>query len=103
MKRKLLMCKCALPLSISLLLSIACQPTPAEDVVVNKGDGVYEQKLSEAQATATPGQNGQQAQPAATPVPCLTEPHWKGEIAFRYLTLDIDLNVEAPESGLFPV
>ena len=64
---------------------------------------MYEQKLSEAQATAAP-QNGQRTEPpAATPVPCLTEPHWKGEIAFRYLTIDIDVDVEAPEAGLFPV
>ena len=92
-----------LPCLLLTLLLAACQPTPMEDVVVNKGDGVYEQKLSEAQATAAP-QNGQRTEPpAATPVPCLTEPHWKGEIAFRYLTIDIDVDVEAPEAGLFPV
>ena len=88
---------------LAAALLSSCRPTPEVEPVVNKGDGVYEQKLSEAQATAAP-QNGQRTEPpAATPVPCLTEPHWKGEIAFRYLTIDIDVDVEAPEAGLFPV
>ena len=95
-------------LALLLALLSACQPTPEVEPVVNKGDGVYEQKLSEAQATAAP-QNGQAAASAAAPVPTaapdpyLTQPHWQEAIAFRNFTIDIDVDVEAPEAGLFPV
>lgn len=67
----------ALLAGLFLALLPACQPTPAEDVVVNKGDGVYEQKLSEAQATATPNANGQKTASTAAPVPYLTELLWQ--------------------------
>lgn len=67
----------ALLIGLFLLLFSACQPTPAEDVVVNRGDGVYEQKLSEAQATATPNANGQKTASTAAPVPYLTELLWQ--------------------------
>ena len=99
MKRKTSM---LFPLLVAALALSACRPMPAGDAVANQGDGGCGQTLGEAQANHAPGEDGRQAATAA-PVPYLTEPHWRETLAFGDFNIDIDLDVEAPEVGWFPV
>lgn len=83
----------ALPLLLSLLLTLApplaaCRPAAEGDAAGNGTDGARDR---------------QPAQAAAAPTPRLTGLHWQEEIVLQNYTLTIDLDVEVPEGGPFPV
>ena len=75
--------------ALTLLLS-ACQPTPEEDIIVNKGDGALEAAIA---ATAVPSE-----QPLL-PVDEVGErvEHWTDELHIRGLTCTIDADIVLPE------
>ena len=81
--------------ALALLLS-ACQPTPAEDIIVNKGDGALEAAIA---ATAVPSE-----QPLL-PVDEVGErvEHWTDELHIRGLTCTIDADIVLPDKKIFPV
>ena len=81
----------------------ACQATPVEEPVISKEDGVYEMKLEQARAEDQAQE--QDAANSATPAPrvYLADQHWTEDITLRNFTFHIDLDVEAPSSGVFPV
>ena len=81
--------------ALTLLLS-ACQPTPAEDIIVNKGDGALEAAIA---ATAVPSE-----QPLL-PVDEVGEriEHWTDELHIRGLTCTIDADIVLPDKKIFPV
>ena len=82
-------------LSLSLLLP-ACQPTPAEEIIVNKGDGALEEAIA---ATAVPSE-----QPLL-PVDEVGQrvEHWTDELTIRGLTCTIDADIVLPDKQVFPV
>ena len=77
---------CAL-LAVLLPLS-ACQPTPEEDVVVNKGDGTMEAAV---------------AAPAAAPYRYEAPERWVETFTARDQTVRIDAGVEVPDDEYHPV
>ncbi len=81
--------------ALTLLLS-ACQPTPEEDIIVNKGDGALEAAIA---ATAVPSE-----QPLL-PVDEVGErvEHWTDELHIRGLTCTIDADIVLPDKKIFPV
>lgn len=96
--------------TIMLLVLCACQPTPENEAVINKGDGVYEQKLETAKETEqqsrTPKAEKTEASsaPAPTEVPVYEfEPHWTDTVSLRNFDVTIDVDVEAPITACFPV
>lgn len=93
-----------------LLAMCACQPTPENEAVVNKGDGVYEQKLgiakeTEQQSRAPETEKAEvSSAPAPTEVPVYEfEPHWTDTVSLRNFDVTIDVDVEAPTVANFPV
>lgn len=74
----------------------ACQPTPEKDVVVNRGDGVYEARIEEAQQT-------DRAEPEAHAAPYVFDQRWTDEVVMKNFTVRIDVEVEAPVTGRFPI
>ena len=87
---------CAALLTGLFLLLTACQPTPEEDIVVNKGDGALEAAIA---ATAVPSE-----QPLL-PVDEVGEriEHWTDELHIRGLTCTIDADIVLPDKQVFPV
>ena len=83
-------------LSALTLLISACQPTPEEDIIVNKGDGALEAAIA---ATAVPSE-----QPLL-PVDEVGErvEHWTDELHIRGLTCTIDADIVLPDKKIFPV
>ena len=77
---------CAL-LAVLLPLS-ACQPTPEEDVVVNKGEGTMEAAV---------------AAPAAAPYRYEAPERWVETFTARDQTVRIDAGVEVPDDEYHPV
>lgn len=74
------------------LLLCACQPTPEEEIVTNKGDGVMEEKIF---ATAAPTEEvavGEEAQPTEEPVERVS--HWTETFSVNEnLPVEIDCDV----------
>lgn len=71
-----------------ILSTLACQPTPAEEIVVNKGDGVLEEAI------------------ASTPAPTMkaTEiTQWTETYALTNLTVHIDAEIALPDLTQYPV
>ena len=79
-----------------MMLLSACQPTPEEDIIVNKGDGALEAAIA---ATAVPSE-----QPLL-PVDEVGErvEHWTDELHIRGLTCTIDADIVLPDKKIFPV
>lgn len=95
-------------LVLGMLLSLcACQPTPEKEIVANKGDGVLEQRISEAQEQEKQAQREQlqsQASPVPTPTP---QPYeypdtWVLELDLTNYFIHIDATLEVP-SAPYPV
>lgn len=93
-----------------LLPLCACQPTPENEAVVNKRDGVYEQKLeiakeTEQQSMISKTEKAEESSaPAPTAVPVYEfEPHWTDTVSLRNFDVTIDVDVEAPTVANFPV
>ena len=87
---------CAALLTGLFLLLTACQPTPEEDIVVNKSDGTLEEAIA---ATAVPSE-----QPLL-PVDEVGQrvEHWTDELTIRGLTCTIDADIVLPDKKIFPV
>ena len=87
---------CAALLTGLFLLLTACQPTPEEDIVVNKGDGTLEAAIA---ATAVPSE-----QPLL-PVDEVGQRvgHWTDELTICGLTCTIDADIVLPDNKIFPV
>ena len=87
---------CAALLTGLFLLLTACQPTPEEDIVVNRGDGALEAAIA---ATAVPSE-----QPLL-PVDEVGQrvEHWTDELTIRGLTCTIDADIVLPDKKIFPV
>ena len=89
---------CCLFIAMLMVLSLfsACQPTPAGDIIVNKGDGALEAAIA---ATAVPSE-----QPLL-PVDEVGErvEHWTDELRIRGLTCTIDADIVLPDKKIFPV
>ncbi len=81
---------------VIFLLLTACQPTPEEDIVVNRGDGALEAAIA---ATAVPSE-----QPLL-PVDEVGQrvEHWTDELTIRGLTCTIDADIVLPDKKIFPV
>lgn len=106
------MCKkiTSLLLVILLLVLTACQPTPESEVVVNKGDGVFEQKIEEAKKEQNSAEKTETEAPCASSEPAPTEmpvyefeSHWTDTVSLKNFNVDIDVDVEAPTVANFPV
>lgn len=81
---------------VLMILLTACQPTPEEDIVVNRGDGALEAAIA---ATAVPSE-----QPLL-PVDEVGQriEHWTDELHIRGLTCTIDADIVLPDNKIFPV
>ena len=85
----------------------ACQPTPEEDVVVNKGEGTMENIILATAAPAAPLESGAEETPAEFEEPLLREPlgapeRWSEEpvtqqVPLDMLTVIMDAEVIIPE------
>ena len=104
MKRKL----ASLLLAAIFFVFCACQQTPAQDAVIGKGDGVLEQKISEAQLREQGQETEETADPQAqetpmvTPVPYLHPDVWTEDVAMKNYLVHIEAQVRA-ESGNYPI
>ncbi|MBQ6078425.1 MAG: hypothetical protein IJK88_10055 [Clostridia bacterium] len=103
-------------LSLLLLASAACLPTPTEEYVVSKADNVLEQKLNatpkpmedtvEQQANDSTAKAQSVPETTAAPVQTQVFPaRWDedAEQIREYVTLAIHADVEAKADGLYPV
>lgn len=100
-------------LTIVMLAALcACQPTPEKEAVVNKGDGVYEQKIEiakrEEKETLDTGVEKENpeitSEPTPTEVPVYKfESHWTDTVSLKNFDVDIDVDIEAPTTAIFPV
>ena len=88
--------KKAMSCLLAAALLAACQPTPAEDIIVNRGDGALEEAIA---ATAVPSE-----QPLL-PVDEVGErvERWTDELHIRGLTCTIDADIVLPDKQIFPV
>ena len=77
----------ALLVALAALLS-ACQPTPAEEIIVNRGDGALEEAIA---ATAVPAARYEAPQ------------RWEETFEVRGQTVRIDMPVEVADAGEYPV
>ena len=90
-------------LILVLLFSSSCQPTPIEEAVVNKEDGIYEVKLEQAQAESADNQE-EVVPPVITPsAGDIIDKHWKENVELKNFSFCIDIDVDAPNVGSFPV
>lgn len=96
--------------ALSLLLAIAllvfcaaCQPTPEEEIVTNKGDGVMEEKIF-ATAEPTAEVEEEEASPEPTAIPFEKVTHWTESFPVNdALTVEIDCDVEWGEGYQYSV
>ena len=88
--------KKAMSCLLAAALLAACQPTPAEEIIVNRGDGALEEAIA---ATAVPSE-----QPLL-PVDEVGErvERWTDELHIRGLTCTIDADIVLPDKQIFPV
>ena len=77
----------ALLVALAALLS-ACQPTPAEEIIVNRGDGALEEAIA---ATAVPAARYEAPQ------------RWEETFEVRGQTVRIDMPVEVADASEYPV
>lgn len=93
-------------LCILLLLAgalCACQPTPENEVVVNKGDGVLEQRIAEAQEREMQVAEVQTSSvPTPSPTPYVLPDGWQLELELTNFQVNIDAEI-AMSSGPYPV
>ena len=81
----------AITICVLMLALCACQPTPEEEYVINKGDNIAEQKV---EAGALPG--GMDAQP-------VFPAHWDDDIKTEYKELAIEADIIVSEQDGCPV
>ncbi|MDO4544276.1 MAG: DUF6034 family protein [Clostridia bacterium] len=88
-----------------MLCTLACQPTPEDDVVVNKGEGVFEQRIEEAQE-----REGYQvlAPTQDASVPILEQPPYehpsRWEEYIEYSNFDVTISADIEVAGdAYPV
>ncbi|MDD5017662.1 MAG: DUF6034 family protein [Eubacteriales bacterium] len=79
---------CVAAVMLATCVLTACQPTPEEEVIVNKGDGEFEEAIN---ATAAPA--------AAYEAPG----HWSETVENGKLTIAIDTDVTLPDVSVYPV
>lgn len=93
-------------LYIFLLLAgafCACQPTPEREAVVNKGDGVLEQRIAEAQAQEMEATEGQPSgTPTPAPSPYALPNEWQLRLDLPNFQVNIDADLEMPQ-GPYPI
>lgn len=89
----------------AIMLLSACQPTPDTELVVNKGDGVYEQKIDSAKKKESSHTKIEPSaeSPSADEQPYVFESHWTDTVSLRNFDVNIDVDIEAPVTALFPV
>ncbi|MDO4544402.1 MAG: DUF6034 family protein, partial [Clostridia bacterium] len=73
---------------IAFLLLAGCKPTPEDDVVVNRGDRLMEDKITSA---------------ALEPYAYEYADKWEQTIPLKNTTIVIDASVEVNEANMFPV
>lgn len=119
MKKALIIIICFL-----FLVAIACQPTPDHEIVINKGDEMFEKKLSEAvrteQATeetvmireekdpsilsSSPNTTLQEESEIINPAQTYSfEKHWSETVSLKSFDIVIDVDIEAPTAVSFPI
>lgn len=87
-----------------VMLFAACQPTPEEEVVTNKGDRVLEEKIS-AVAPTQSVEEGKEAEVTVAPVFQYTFPEKWEEVydAGNDLVLTFNADIVQREDGVYPV
>lgn len=81
----------------------ACQPTPENEVVVNKGDGVLEQRIAEAQEREMQVAEVQSSSvPTPSPTPYVLPDGWQLELELTNFQVNIDAEIEM-SSGPYPI
>lgn len=96
--------KCFLLTLILLVGALcACQPTPENEVVVNKGDGALEQRIAEAQEREMQVVDVQtSSMPTPSPTPYVLPDGWQLELELTNFQVNIDAEMEMP-SGPYPI
>lgn len=85
---------CLIFAGMLLLFCVACQPTPEEEIVTNKGDGVMEEKIF-ATAAPTAEVDVEEASAEPTAVPFEKVEHWTETFNVNEnLAVEIDCDVE---------
>lgn len=96
-----------LSLTIALLLCLglaACQPTPEEEIVTNKGDGVMEEKIFATAVPTAEGNAEEEASAVPTAVPFEKVSHWTETVSVNdVLAVEIDCDVEWGEGYQYHV
>lgn len=110
--------KSILLLCLFITILCGCVATPDNEVVINKSDEVFEKKVTEAidaqiaqdtvivesteqEGTALATQTAKDDFPSCTPF--ISETKWVDSIQLKNFNVSIDVDIEAPESGAFPV
>lgn len=91
--------------AVTLLMCTACQPTPEEEVVFNKGDGVMEEKIFATDAPVkedTGKEEEAAAEPTAVPVEKVS--HWTETFQVNdVFAVEVDTDVEWGEGNEYHV
>ena len=85
---------------LCVMMLTACQPTPEEEIVVNKNDGKFEQAM---EATPTNTAEPQETQEERAPIEC--PERWQGyfEKFGGRLKMDIDAEIVVSDAAKYPV
>lgn len=100
MIKKLMAILCA---AAAMFTCLSCQPTPAEEIVVNRGDGALEQAVQDAQQAeaATPAGSAA-AQP--TPAPYAAPDAWTETLSLKWLDVVFPgVPIEINDAAAMPV
>jgi len=88
----------------AVLLLAACQPTPEQEYVVNKGDNIVEEKLNATPKPAETAGGTNEAQPTTQPVNQFFPTRWDDETSVSdRVSIAIHADVIQKEDGLYPV
>lgn len=100
MIKKLIVILCA---ATAIFVCLSCQPTPAEDVVVNRGNGALEQAVQDAQqAEAATRAGSAAAQP--TPAPYAAPDAWTETLSLKWLDVVFPgVPIEINDAAAMPV